>query len=219
MKRREFSIGLASAGLSTIGLTDAAHAQGGEPVEGKQYARVNPPVAAGSEDKIEVVEFFWYGCPHCYAFEPALEDWIRRLPADVMFKRVPVAFRQDPFVAHQKLYFALESMGLVEKLQRKVFDELHRDRTKGSKLSNPAEISEFVAKQGLDKAQFLSVYNSFAVNTKLVQAQKLIAAYQINGVPALGIHGRFLTDGPMAGSMERALLVADFLIQKVRNKV
>lgn len=218
MKRRDFSIGLASAGLGTIGLTGRARAQGGEPVEGKQYARVNPPVPVGSEGKIEVVEFFWYGCPHCYAFEPALEEWIRHLPADVMFKRVPVAFRQDPFVAHQKLYYALESMGLVEKLQRKVFDELHKDRTKGSKLSNPAEISDFIAKQGVDKAQFLSVYNSFGVNTKLVQAQKLIAAYQINGVPSLGIHGRFLTDGVMAGNMGTALQITDFLIQKVRSK-
>lgn len=218
MKRREFSIGLASAGLGTIGLTDAARAQGGEPVEGKQYARVNPPAPVGSEGKIEVVEFFWYGCPHCYAFEPALEAWIRRLPPDVMFKRVPVAFRQDPFVAHQKLYYALESMGLVEKLQHKVFDELHKDQPKRSKLSNPAEISEFVARQGLDKAQFLSVYNSFGVNTKLTQAQKLITTYQINGVPSLGVHGRFLTDGVMAGNMDKALQITDFLIQKVRSK-
>ena len=218
MKRREFSIGLAGAGLSTICLNDAAQAQSSEPVEGKQYTRLNPPVPAGTEDKIEVVEFFWYGCPHCYAFEPALEKWIQGLPADVTFKRVPVAFRQDPFVAHQKLYYALESLGLVDKLQRKVFNELHLDRAKGSKLANAAEISEFIGKQGLDKAQFLSVFNSFAVNTKLIQAQKLIAAYQINGVPSLGIHGRFMTDGVMAGTMDKALQITDFLIQKVRSK-
>ncbi len=218
MKRREFSLGLASTSLGVLSFPATAQAQEGAPVEGKHYARVSPPVAAGPAGKIEVVEFFWYGCPHCHAFEPQLEAWIKTLPADVLFRRVPVAFRQDPFVAHQKLYFSLESMGLVEKLQRKVFDELHSDQAKKARLANVNEISEFMARQGVDKSQFLAVFNSFAVNTKLGQAEKLVKAYQINGVPSIGIQGQFLTDGPMAGGMDKALRVAEFLIQKVRAK-
>lgn len=223
MKRREFSaqvIGLATVGLGGVGLGAEASAQSNDPVAGKHYMVLQPPVPAGTSGKFEVVEFFWYGCPHCYAFEPLLEAWVKRLPSDVSFKRVPVAFRQDPFVIHQKLYYSLEAMGLIDKLQRKVFDEMHIERPKGEQrpqLSTIDQITTFLGKQGVDKAQFLSVFDSFAVNTKLGQAQKLVSAYQLNGVPALGIQGRFLTDGPMAGGMDKALQVTDFLLQKLRK--
>jgi thiol:disulfide interchange protein DsbA len=219
MKRREFSLGLVTCSWGAIALPGAVLSQEGTPIEGKHYARITPPAPGGAPGKIEVVEFFWYGCPHCYAFEPQLEAWIKLLPNDISFRRVPVAFRQDPFVAHQKLYFSLESLGLVEKLQRKVFDEIHSsDQGKKTKLSNLNEIIEFLAKQGVDQAQFSAVFNSFAISTKLSQAEKLVKAYQINGVPSIGIHGQFLTDGPMAGGMDKALRVTDFLIQKIRSK-
>ena len=223
MKRREFSVqmmGLATVGLGGVGLGPQALAQSNDPVAGKQYMVLQPPVAAGTAGKFEVVEFFWYGCPHCYAFEPLLEEWVKRLPPDVLFKRVPVAFRQDPFVIHQKLYYSLDAMGLIEKLQRKVFDAIHLEPPKGEKrsqLSTIDQITAFIEKQGVDKAQFLSVFNSFSVNTKLSQAQKLVSDYQLNGVPSLGIQGRFLTDGPMAGGMDKALHITDFLLQKLRK--
>ena len=224
MKRRDFSaqvIGLATVGLGGVGLGSESLAQSNDPVAGRQYQVLQPPAPAGTAGKLEVVEFFWYGCPHCYAFEPLLDEWVKRLPSDVLFRRVPVAFRQDPFVIHQKLYFSLEAMGLIDKLQRKVFDEIHLEqRAKGeqrSQLSTLEQINMFLDKQGVDKAQFLSVFNSFAVNTKLGQAQKLVSTYQLNGVPALGIQSRFLTDGPMAGGMDKALQVTDFLLQKLRK--
>ena len=105
MKRREFSLGLLGSGWGLLGFPATLSAQESAPVEGKHYTRITPPVPAGTAEKIEVVEFFWYGCPHCHAFEPQLEAWIKVLPSDVLFRRVPVAFRQDPFVAHQKLYY------------------------------------------------------------------------------------------------------------------
>lgn len=219
MKRRTFSARLMTSalGLTTLGSAGLAWAQGG-PVEGKQYTRVNPPLPGAGDGKIDVVEFFWYGCPHCYAFETSLDAWSKKLPADVVFRRVPVAFRQEPFVAHQKLYYALEAQGLVEKMHRKVFDEIHLNNPDHKpRLVNAEQIGDFMAKQGQDKAQFLSVFNSFAVTTKAGQAQKLSSAYQIDGVPALGVQGRYFTSGTQAGDMDKALQVTDFLIQQVRR--
>lgn len=218
MKRRLFSsrlLGLTAAVWGVAG-SPWAQAQGG-PVEGKHYRKINPPAPVGAEGKVEVVEFFWYGCPHCNAFEPALEAWAKRLPADVAFKRVPVAFRPDPFVAHQKLFYTLDSMNLIEKLHRKVFEEIHANPSPQPRLADATQVGAFAEKHGLDKAQFMAVFNSFAVNTKAGQAKKLSAAYQIEGVPSLGIHGRYLTGGE-AGDMNKALEVTDFLIQKVRGE-
>ncbi len=222
MKRRIFSsrlLGLSAALWGGVAASPWAQAQGG-PVAGKHYNEINPPAPAGAEGKVEVVEFFWYGCPHCNAFEPTLEAWVKRLPAHVAFRRVPVAFRPDPGLAHQKLFYTLESMGLIEKLHRKVFDEMHLNRDPSDqrpRLANAEQIGAFAEKQGLDKAQFLGVFDSFAVNTKVGQAKKLASAYQLEGVPSLGIQGRYLT-GAQAGDMIKALEVTDFLIQKVRAK-
>ena len=207
MNRREFSV----AALSTLAVA-AAQAQGAAPVEGTHYVKLNQPlpVAAG---KIEVIEFFWYGCPHCHAFEPALDAWARKLPADVAFRRVPVAFSEQ-YVPHQKIFFALEAMGLVPTLHRKVFFAIHGER---QRLDNPNDIAAFMEKNGVDRAKFLEQYNSFTVQTKVRQASKLAADYKIDGVPALGVHGRFFTSGALAGSTDGALVVADHLIQRARK--
>lgn len=207
MNRREFSV----AALSTLAVA-AAQAQGAAPVEGTHYVKLNQPlpVAAG---KIEVIEFFWYGCPHCHAFEPALDAWAKKLPADVAFRRVPVAFSEQ-YVPHQKIFFALEAMGLVPTLHRKVFFAIHGER---QRLDNPNDIAAFMEKNGVDRAKFLEQYNSFTVQTKVRQASKLAADYKIDGVPALGVHGRFFTSGALAGSTDGALVVADHLIQRVRK--
>lgn len=215
IERRQFSAALVGSGLgaAAFGLAAPAAAQGG-PVDGTHYVRLSQPLPAPAGGKIEVVEFFWYGCPHCNAFEPALEAWVKKLPADVTFRRVPVAFRDEPFTAHQRIYYALEAMGQIEALHRKVFFAIHSER---ARLDKPAEISAFMAKNGLDGAKFLDVYNSFSVQTKTRQAKQLAEAYKIDGVPALGVHGRYYTSGTLAGSPERALAVTDFLLQQVRK--
>ncbi len=216
MKRRAFSNQLLGLGLGggLLPLTGVAQAQGAAAVEGKQYVRLNPPLLVPATGKIEVLEFFWYGCPHCNAFEPMLEAWVKKLPDDVAFRRVPVAFREEPFVAHQKIYYALEALGLVSTLHRKVFFAIHVEREKLDKI---ADITAFMGKNGVDTAKFTEVFNSFSVNTKTAQARKLAEAYRIDGVPALGVAGRFWTSGTLASTPERSLAVTDELIKLSRK--
>jgi thiol:disulfide interchange protein DsbA len=216
MNRREFSSHFAAtAGLAAFGATSSgpAAAQGGQPVEGTHYVRLTQPLAVPA-GKIEVVEFFWYGCPHCHAFEPALDAWSKNLPPDIAFRRAPVVFREEPFVAHQKIFYALEAMGLVPTMHRKVFYAIHGER---QKLDKPAEIAAFMQKNGVDSAKFLEAFNSFGVQTKARQAAKLAADYKIDGVPAIGIGGKYFTSGALAGSTEASLVVADHLIARVRK--
>ena len=216
MKRRDFSKVLAStAALSLGAASNGASAQGGKPIAGTHYAVVDPraPVEAPA-GKVEVVEFFWYDCPHCYAFEPTLDAWLKRLPKDIAFRRVPVAF-DDSFAPQQRLYFALEGMGLVDKLHAKVFAAIHSERSlpKGAKGET---IAEWVSRQGVDKAKFIEQYNSFTVAAKASRGTQLQNTYKLEGVPALGVGGRFLTDGPMAGNMDKALLVVESLVADLR---
>jgi protein dithiol oxidoreductase (disulfide-forming) len=215
MKRRNFSATLlgASLGGSAWVATGPASAQGG-PVEGTHYVRLGQPLPAPAHGKLEVVEFFWYGCPHCNEFEPTLEAWTKSLPADVVFRRAPVAFRPEPHGTHQRLYFAIEAMGLVATLHRRVFYAIHNER---QSLDKPAEISAFVGKNGVDGAKFLEVFNSFSVQTKARQAHQLSEGYKIDGVPALGVQGRFYTSGSMAGSNDRSLAVVDHLLKRLRS--
>lgn len=212
MQRREFSTALVGAGALALGLPAAA--QGGI-VEGTHYVRLGQPLpVTAPAGKVEVVEFFWYGCPHCNAFEPMLEAWVKKLPEFVAFRRVPVQFREEPFGTHQRIYFALETLGQLEAMHRKVFAAIHNDRLK---LDKPAEIQAFMSKNGLDGARFIEVMNSFGVQTKARQAKQLAEAYKIDGVPALGIQGRFYTSGSLAGGQDKMLVVADFLIQASRK--
>ena len=212
MKRRDFSLGTAAA-LAATGLALTAHAQK-KPEEGSDYLALDKrvPVEAPA-GKVEVIEFFWYACPHCNAFEPKLEAWIKKNPADVMVKRVPVAFR-DNFVPQQRLFYALEAMGKLDEVHRKVFNAIHVDKLA---LDKEDSITAWVEKQGVDKAKFAELYNSFAVSTKARKATQLQDAYRIEGVPSLGIAGRYLTSGDMAGTVDNALLVTDYLIAEARK--
>lgn len=217
MKRREFSA-QALAAASMVGASAAlplsATAQARRFDNGTDYMTLDKH--AGSEappGKIELVEFFWYSCPHCNAFEPQLEAWLKNLPKDVAFRRAPVAFRDD-FVPQQRLYYALEAMGKADAMQKTVFAAIHVQK---QALNTQDTIVAWVEKQGLDKAKFLDLYNSFAVSTKARKATQLQNAYKIDGVPSLGIAGAFYTDGTMAKTMERALQVTDYLISEARK--
>jgi len=215
MKRRQFSLQLAgtAAGLATA--TGLSWAQAANvPVEGREYVKLAQPLPVTTPGKIEVVEFFWYGCPHCNSFEPALHAWASKLPADVEFKRVPVAFRAEPYVAHQRIYYTLEAMGLVDTVHSKVFYAIHNER---KRLDDLDEIAAFMGKNGVDVEKFKALYNSFSMQSKLQQARNLAVGYKIDGVPTIGIHGRYLTSGSLAGSNEGALRVADALIARIRK--
>ena len=182
--------------------------------EGQDYVALDKRVPSdGAASRVEVIEFFWYSCPHCNAFEPRLEQWAAKLPKDVILRRMPVAFRDD-FVPQQRLFYALEAMNKVEAMHKKVFYAIHVEKRV---LNTLPAISEWVAAQGLDKAKFEQIYNSFAVQTKSTRAAKLQNDYKVGGVPALGIAGRFYTDGALAQSMERALQITDLLISEVKK--
>jgi protein dithiol oxidoreductase (disulfide-forming) len=209
MNRREFST-LGAASLAALG-TPVAWAQ---PTAGANYVRLSQKQPTVDANRIEVVEFFWYGCPHCFSFEPALDAWARRQPADVLFRRIPVAFREVPFVIHQKLYFSLETLGLVDSLHRKVFSAIHVDR---NMLDSQDKILDFAVKNGVDRAKFADTLNSFGVATKARQAGALAAGYKIDGTPALGVNGQFYTSGTLAGGNEASLAVVDQLVAQIRK--
>lgn len=214
MNRREFSTRLIGAGAGTmaLSLTGAAWAQGA-PVEGEQFIRLNPPVPTSSPGKIEVIEFFSYACPHCNAFEPVLEPWVAKLPADVVFRRVPVPFLMSA-ENFQRTYFALEALGLLGTMHRKIFAAVHIDR---QRLDTPNEVAALVAKNGGDSAKFLDAMKSFGVANGVTRAKKLTAEYKVDSVPTLAIQGRFITSPSQAGNAERALQVTDLLIQRARK--
>lgn len=220
MQRRSFSLSAATVAAASLGsayiLPGAAIAQGKPPQDGVDFLTLDKavPVEAAA-GKVEVVEFFWYSCPHCNHFEPQLEAWLKKLPKDVAFRRAPVSFRPD-FEPQQKLYYTLEALGKVDEMQMKVFDAIHVQR---QQLTTADQIVAWAGTQsGLNKAKFVETYNSFPVATKVRKATQLQDQYKVQGVPALGISGKFYTDGTQAGTMDRALAVTDYLIGQSRRK-
>jgi len=210
MNRRDFALLVPALGAW---VASPAWAQGG-PVEGTHYVKLSQPApVTAPAGKIEVVEFFWYGCPHCYTLEPAIEAWTKRLAADVMFRRVPVGFAAV-HEAHQRLFYGLEAIDQLEPMHKKIFAAIQVQR---QRLEKEDEQLAFAAGNGVDRAKLAEAMKSFGVATKMRQAKQLSAAYKIDGVPAIGVAGRFYTAGSLAGDNERALGVADFLIQRVRK--
>ena len=218
MKRRQFAIAAASTtavlGTGLYTLTSASSVA--QPVVGKagtdyvvlDNAAPYEPVAG----KVEVVEFFGYWCPHCNAFEPELETWLKRLPSNVSFKRVPVAFNQvhEPL---QKLYYALESLGRVGDMQRKVFTAIHADKIN---LNSQDAIVAWAVKQGIDQKKFVDAYTSFSVNTKVAKAKQFVNAYKIDGVPSMGVAGKYYVDGTLAKGMTRVLQIVEQLAKDAK---
>jgi thiol:disulfide interchange protein DsbA len=219
LQRRQFSASLVTAAIAGVALPNASQAQpqGAQwPVEGTNYVRLGQPVPVTSNGKIEVIEFFWYGCPHCNAFEPTLDAWQKTLPADVGFRRVHVAFSEEPFVAHQKIFYSLENLGLLNSMHRKVFYAIHNDHMR---LAKADEIEAFMVKNGVDAAKWHETYNSFSVQTKAAQGRQLSQAYKVDAVPAMGVQGRYYLSGTLAGGNEKMPAVADALVARVRKGV
>ena len=218
MQRREFSFSAVTVAAASLGgvmeLPATAQAQGKPPQEGSEYLVLDKPAATeAAAGKIEVVEFFWYSCQHCNRFEPQLEEWIKKVPKDVAIRRVPVAFRPE-FEPQQRLYYVLESMGKVDEFHKKVFHAIHVEK---QALNTANLVAEWAEKQGFNKAKFVEAYNSFPVATKSRKATMLQDGYKVDGVPSLGIAGRYYTSGSLATNMERALVVTDYLIGLVRK--
>lgn len=219
MQRREFSLSAASlaavAALGASALPTLAQAQAKAFQSGTDFLTLDKPAPVEAPaGKIEVVEFFWYSCPHCNAFEPMFDAWAKKAPKDVSVRRAPVSFRAD-FEPQQRLYFVLESLGKVDELHKKVFNAIHVEK---QPLTTADQITAWAEKQGIPKARFVELYNSFSISTKARKATQLQDAYAVDGVPALGINGRYFTSGTQAKTLERSLQVADYLIGQSRSK-
>jgi len=177
--------------------------------EGVDYKQL-PQLETDSGDKIEVLEFFWYGCPHCYAFEPYIAEWKKTKPANVEFTRIPAVFRPD-WEVEARAYYALSNMGVIEDIHGKIFNAIHKDKMRFNKLEL---IADFVEKNGVDRKKFVEEYNSFAVDGMVRKAKKKQAEYKIEGVPSIAVAGKYLTSGSMSGSFGNLIKILNYLIAK-----
>lgn len=202
----------AAASMPALALAQGKGAA--QPQEGIEYTTLKTPQSTESGERIEILEFFQYTCPHCAAFEPDLEVWRKqRMPVDCTYRRLPVAFdpRTQPLA---QTYFALEQLKRLDELHVKVFDAIHKARRS---LLKPEEIADFMVSSGIDRAQWTSTFNSFSVVSRTKRATQVWAAWKLEGTPSLGVDGRWLTGPSMTGSRASALQVVDFLILQARK--
>ncbi len=169
-----------------------------EPVEGAEYHRLQNAQPTDTGKKVEVLEFFWYNCPHCFAFEPSLTEWVKKRGDSIVFRRVPVGFRES-FVPQQKLYYTLEAMNRMD-VHKQVFDAIHGAR---QKLDKEDAIIDFIEKHGVDRKKFLEIYSSFSVQSKVNRVRQLQETYRIDGVPTVVIDGQYITSPSIVGQTMR----------------
>jgi thiol:disulfide interchange protein DsbA len=199
--------------LTLLCLSGLVGAQSQKIEEGFDYRILPIAQPVETKGKVEVIEFFWYGCPHCYDFEPELTSWMKRQPKDVTFRRVPVAFRDD-FMPHSQLFYALEALGKGDALNEKVMYAMHKEN---KRLLTESEIADWVTSQGIDRNTFLATYRSFAVASKARAAKQLAEAYRIDGVPTIVMQGKYVTSPSIAGTKAKAIAVMDYLEEKIRK--
>ena len=201
-----------SALLALLAVTNSA-AQ--EFIAGQHYQEVKPAVATSAgEGKVEVLELFWYGCPHCYAFEPQLSEWAKNKPDYVEFVRVPAVFAHN-WEIHARAYYAAQQLGVLEKIHQALFDAIHKQ---GRKVFTEEELTEFFVDQGVEAAAFTKAYNSFDVDTKTRHAIALTREYGITGVPALIVNGKYRSSAQEAGDFTTLLKLVDFLADKEHKR-
>jgi thiol:disulfide interchange protein DsbA len=193
-------------------LTGALAAEPAE--EGTDYKRLNRPLQVETGKQIEVAEFFWYRCPHCNQLEPALEEWAKKLPADVKLRPIPTVLNAN-WLPAAKIYYALADLGVLDKLHGKVFDAYHKE---GLDLDDEAQLMAWVKRQGLDVAKFQSAYRSFSAQTRAMKGAQAARSAGITGVPALLVDGKYLTSVSMTFTEERLFEVLDQLIQRARSE-
>lgn len=179
------------------------------------FQELEPVVPTDSKGKIEVLEFFHYGCPHCRAFDPLLEPWVKRLPADVAFVRVPAIWGNAQLGKLAQLYYAIEVSGKVEQLHGKVFPAVQDDKVP---LHTEDGVRDWVARQGVDAKAFMETYKSFGVQSMVKRADQVARAYKVQGVPTMAVDGRYLTSASMTGSHDATLKTVDQLLAQVRSQ-
>jgi thiol:disulfide interchange protein DsbA len=205
-QRRKLVVALAAAGLTPVSLPLLAQ-------QGAAYTTLRGVLPVENPAKIEIAEFFWYGCIHCYNLEPVLEAWLPKLPADAYFRRIPAVFNER-WAHDAAIFYAFEALGMVEKLHRPFFDAIHKDRLKSDNL---AAMNEWLGKNGVDPKKFETAMKSFGVQSKVKRAAQITAAAQIDGTPALLVQGRFTISPEQGRSREGMLANAERLIPEVRK--
>ena len=176
------------------------------------YVTISPPQPTQTGDKIEVLEIFWYGCPHCYDFEPFIKDWLANKPDDVEFRRMPGIFNKN-WIPHGKAYYTAEKLGVIDKIHTPLFDALHKEK---QRIYDDKSLKKFFVSQGIDKGEFSKIYTSEETNTKVKQAYLMGQRYKVTGVPAVIVNGKYMVSGSTAGSFPNVLKIIDQLVDKER---
>jgi thiol:disulfide interchange protein DsbA len=208
-QRRSF-VGRALKSFFAVAAALAIAAPAMAQVAGKDYTLIEPAQPTDNPAKIEVIEFFSYGCPHCNDFNPLIGAWAAKLPADVYFKKVPVTFGRAAWSNIARLYYALETTGDLGKLDADVFKAIHGERVN---LFDERVLNEWVAKKGVDPKKFADAFNSFGVMSKVKRAELMQQSYRVQGVPAVVVNGKYMIEGK---EFNETLAIADKLIAKIR---
>ncbi|HOL63860.1 MAG TPA: thiol:disulfide interchange protein DsbA/DsbL [Accumulibacter sp.] len=206
--------GLLAAALAVISVSLPVSAAT-ELAVGRDYVPIVPAQQTDNAGKIEVLEFFSYGCPHCNDFNPIIGKWSSALPGDVVFKRVPVTFGRPQWASLAKLYYALEATGDLARLDGMIFNALHKS---GDRLYDEQSITDWVAAHGVDKKKFSETYQSFGVNSKVKRADQMVQAYKVSGVPAMTVDGKYLVTGKELAGLQDVPGLTDRVIDKVRGE-
>jgi len=181
--------------------------------EGIDYELIEPAQPTDDPDRIEVVEIFWYGCPHCYHFEPTLETWVKSIPKDVDFYRLPAVFN-DQWEVHARAYFTADILDVLEHSHGALFHALHGEK---KTINTVAKLAAFYAQYGVEESLFKKTYHSFVVNTKVARTKEMVQRYGVTGVPAMVVEGKYLITGSMAKSYGNMLKIIDYLVEKERK--
>ena len=183
-------------------------------VEGKDYTVLATPQSTQDSNTIEVLEFFWYGCPHCNSLHPHLKTWLINIPSDVSFRYVPATLRAN-WVSAAKIFHAIEAIGMTDVLHDKVYDAIHRDKID---LNQEPILFDWIEKQGIDRKKFEDTYRSFAVQNQVAKSTQMTRQYQLTGVPALVINGKYITSGKMGGTPQDTIKTLEALIEMARKE-
>lgn len=210
MNRQAFAVFFLVFSFGLINLTSA----NAEIVEGKDYTILTKPQPTEGDGKIEVLEFFWYGCPHCYSLHPHLKTWLANIPGDVSFQYVPAILRPN-WVPAAKIFYAIEALGITGSLHDKIYDAIHRDKID---LNNESVLFDWIEKQGIDRKKFENTFQSFAVQNQVSRSTQMSRQYQLNGVPTLVINGKYLTSGRMGSTPQDTIRTLDALLEKARKE-
>jgi len=178
--------------------------------EGVHYERLSAPQPTSTKGKVEVLEVFWYGCPHCFRFEPYIERWLKRKPENAEFVRLPGVLRAD-WEVHARAFYTSQLLGVFDKVHQPLFDALHLQKRK---LDTQEALRDFFAEHGVDKIEFTKTFRSFAVETRIKRAKTLASRYGLRGVPAIIVNGKYLVSNRMTGGNANTIKVINFLVKK-----